>query len=102
MRSIPSARLSAAPGAGWRLLADGQGQPKDAPPPDPQPVQGKLKIPIVATDHEVDHGRDITWMLRARQAPEHISEARISISWIVEGMASANRDGSRFRALTCF
>jgi hypothetical protein len=64
--------------------------------------QGKLKIPIVATDHEVDHGRDITWMLRARQAPEHISEARISISWIVEGMASANRDGSRFRALTCF
>jgi hypothetical protein len=50
--------------------------------------QGKRKIPFVATDHEVGHGRDIIWMLRARQAPEHISEAWIGTSWIVEVMAS--------------
>jgi len=29
----------------------------------------------VATDHEIGHGRNITWALRAKQAPEHIREA---------------------------
>jgi predicted transposase YbfD/YdcC len=53
--------------------------------------QGKRKIPFVATDHEAGHGRDITWMLRARQASEHISEAWIGTSWIVDVMASGTR-----------
>jgi predicted transposase YbfD/YdcC len=64
--------------------------------------QGKRKIPFVATDHEVAHGRDITWMLRARQAPEHISEAWIGTSWIVEVMASGTRDGKPFQATHLF
>ncbi|WP_255441135.1 hypothetical protein [Synechococcus sp. HK01-R] len=38
----------------------------------------------MATDHEVGHGRDITWTLRAKQALEHISEAWIGTSWTVE------------------
>ena len=35
---------------------------------------GKLQIPVEATDHEKSHGRDITWTLRAKHAPEHIRE----------------------------
>ncbi|MFN9695077.1 MAG: hypothetical protein ACK550_14975, partial [Synechococcaceae cyanobacterium] len=53
---------------------------------------------FVATDHEISHGRDITWTLRAKEAPEHISEAWIGTSWIVEVSAT----GSRGRLLsTC-
>ena len=37
--------------------------------------QAKHHIPFVATDHEIGHGRNITWTLRAKPAPEHIREA---------------------------
>jgi len=47
----------------------------------------------VATDHEISHGRNITWMLRAKQAPEHIRENWIGTSWIVEVMATGTRAG---------
>jgi hypothetical protein len=60
--------------------------------------QGKRHIPFVATDHEISHGRDITWTLRAKEAPEHISEAWIGTSWIVEVSATGSRDGKPFRA----
>jgi hypothetical protein len=60
--------------------------------------QGKRKIPFVATNHEISHGRAITWTLRAKQAPEHISEAWIGTSWIVEVAASGTRDGKPFHA----
>ncbi len=43
--------------------------------------QGKRKISFVATDHEISHARDITWTLRAKQAPKHICEAWIGTSW---------------------
>ena len=55
-------------------------------------------IPFVATDHEVSHGRDITWSLLAKEAPEHITEAWIGTSWIVEITASGTRDSKPFRA----
>ena len=64
--------------------------------------QGKRHIPFVATDHEVGHGRDITWTLRAKQAPEHIREAWIGTSWIVEVTASGTRDGKPFQAAHLF
>ncbi len=41
-------------------------------------------------------------MLRARQAPEHISEAWIGTSWIVEVMASGTRYSKPFRATHLF
>jgi hypothetical protein len=56
----------------------------------------------VATDHEKSHGRDITWTLRAKQAPEHISETWIGTSWIVEVVAEGTRDGKPFRATHLF
>ena len=60
--------------------------------------QGKRKIPFVATDHEVSHGRDITWTLRAKEAPEHIQEAWSGTSWIVDVTADGTRDGKPFHA----
>ena len=56
----------------------------------------------MATDHEKRHGRDITWTLRAKAAPEHISEAWIGTSWIVEVTASGTRDGRPFHATHLF
>jgi hypothetical protein len=64
--------------------------------------QGKRKISFVATDHEISHGRPITWTLRAKQAPEHIREAWIGTSWIVEVVASGTRDGKPFQATHLF
>jgi hypothetical protein len=64
--------------------------------------QGKRRIPFVATDHEVGHGREITWALRAKQAPEHIREAWIGTSWIVEVAATGTRDGKPFQATHLF
>ncbi len=60
--------------------------------------QGKRKIPFVGTDQEVGHGRDITWTLRAKQAPAHISDAWIGTSLIVEVTASSTRVGKPFQA----
>ena len=64
--------------------------------------QGKRHIPFVATDHEISHGRDITWTLRAKQVPKHIREAWIGTSWIVEMSADGSRDGKPFRATHLF
>jgi hypothetical protein len=64
--------------------------------------QGKRHILFLATDHEVSHGRDITWILRAKQAPEHISEAWIGTSWIVEVTAGSTRDGKPFHTTHLF
>ena len=64
--------------------------------------QGNRKIPFVAKDHEVSHGRNITWTLRAKSAPEHFREAWISTSWIVEVAASGTRDGKPFHATHLF
>ncbi|MFS6818299.1 hypothetical protein AAF134_02640 [Synechococcus lacustris Tous-12m] len=55
----------------------------------------------MATDHEISHGRNITWTLRAKQAREHIREAWIGTSWIGEMSADGSRDGSRFGRSTC-
>ena len=60
--------------------------------------QGKRHIPFLAMDHEKSHGRDITWTLRTKQAPEHITEAWIGTSWIVEVNATGSRDGKLFQA----
>ena len=64
--------------------------------------QGKRHIPFMATDYEIGHGRNITWILRAKQAPEHIREAWIGTSWIVEMTADGIRDGKPLRATHLF
>lgn len=61
-------------------------------------LQGMRYIPFAAMDHEVSHGRDIAWTLRAKKALEHIREALICTSWIVELKADGIRDDKPFRA----
>ena len=64
--------------------------------------QGKRHIPFVASDHEISHGRSITWTLRAKQAPAHIREAWSGTSWIGELAATGTRDGKPFCATHLF
>jgi hypothetical protein len=63
---------------------------------------GKRKITYVARDHEISHGRTITWTMRAKAAPEHIAQAWIGTSWIVEVVATGTRDGKPFQAIHLF
>ncbi len=56
----------------------------------------------MATDHEISHGRDITWTLRAKPAPEHIAQAWIGTGWIVEVAATGTRDDKPFQATHLF
>lgn len=56
----------------------------------------------MAMDHEISHGRNITWTLRAKQAPEHIREGWAGTSWIVEVTATGRRDGKPFQATHLF
>ena len=56
----------------------------------------------MATDHEIGHGRNITWTLRAKQAPDHIRESWAGTSWIVEVMASGSRYSKPFLAQHLF
>ena len=53
----------------------------------------------MAWDREISHGRDITWTLRAKQAPDHIREAWLCTSWIAELQAIGTHDGKPFQAV---
>ena len=64
--------------------------------------QWKRRIPFLARDHELSHGRDITWTLRAKEAPGHIRSAWVGTSWIVEVVTEGTRDGQPFRATHLF
>jgi hypothetical protein len=46
--------------------------------------EGKRQIPHAAEDHEKRHGRDTTWNLRAREAPDQIKANWPGCSWIVK------------------
>jgi hypothetical protein len=52
----------------------------------------------VATDQEISHGRDITWTLPTKEAPQHIRVSWVGTSWIVEMTATGTRDGRPFQA----
>jgi hypothetical protein len=61
--------------------------------------QGKRKMRFGARDHEIGHGRYISWTLRAPaagfriavEAPEHITESWIGSNSIVEVTPSSTR-----------
>ena len=56
----------------------------------------------MATDQEISHGRNITWTLRAKEAPQHIRESWVGTSWIVEMTATGTREGKPFQAQHLF
>ena len=53
------------------------------------------KIPFTATDDEKRHGRDTTWTLRAKEAPDHIKTNWPGCSWIVEVITTGTRKGKQ-------
>jgi len=53
----------------------------------------------VATNHEIGHGRNITWVLRAKAGPEPIAQAWIGTNWILEVAASGSRNGKCMAAI---
>ena len=63
---------------------------------------GKRKSPVFALDREVGHGRDITWRLNVKEAPQLIKENWRGTSWIVEVTASGTREGKPFDAMHHF
>ena len=102
MRSTPRSRFSAAQGAGVDFLLTVKGNQKTLHRQIRSQFQGKRQIPFVAMDHEIGHGRNITWTLRAKQAQEHIRETWIGTSWIVEVTATGSREGRPFQATHLF
>ena len=64
--------------------------------------QGRRTIHFVARDQEIRHGRNITWTLRAKEAPQHIRESWVGTSWILEMTATGIRDGKPFQAQHLF
>jgi hypothetical protein len=56
----------------------------------------------VAGDHEISHGRVITWTLRAKQGPTYIAETWVGTSWIVEVTSTGSGDGKPFHAQHLF
>ena len=57
--------------------------------------QGKRQIPFTAEDHEKRHGRDTTWNLRAKEAPDHIKANWPGCSCVVEVITTVTRKGKR-------
>jgi hypothetical protein len=102
MPCTPRNRFSTAPGAGRRLTPDSQGQPADAASQIQRQFEGKRQIPFLAKDHEIRHGRDITWRLRAKEASVHIREEWVGTSWIVDVVTTGRRDGKTFHAKHLF
>ena len=64
--------------------------------------EGNRQIPFLATVQEIGHGRDITWTLRAKEAPEHIRQEWLGTSWIVEVVTTGTRDRKPFSAKHLF
>ena len=54
--------------------------------------QGKRQIPFTATGHDNRHGRDTTWNLRAKEAPDFIKANWPGCSWIVEVITTGTRN----------
>ena len=56
-------------------------------------IRHSLNTPFTAFFSEHGHGRDATWTLRAKQAPDLITEAWPGSSWIVQLVVSGKRAG---------
>jgi hypothetical protein len=102
MPCTPRNHFSASPGAGADFLLMVTVSWRSLPRQIGCQFQGKRKIPCVETDREFSHGRVISCMLRAKAAAEHIAQAWMGTSWIVEVMATGTRDGKPFQLTHLF
>jgi hypothetical protein len=63
---------------------------------------GKRQILFEATNHEFNHGRDISWALRAKYAPELIRESWVGTTSVLKLTATGTRDCRPFQAIHLF
>ena len=98
MRCTRSSRFSTAQGAGGDFLLTVKANQRTLHRQIVSQMVGRRKIPVAAMDREVGHGRDITWLLRAKEAPETIKANWHGTSWIVEVIVSGTLEGRLFAA----
>ena len=58
--------------------------------------RGNRHFPVVISDFEASHGRQVRWTLRARIATGGIRERWAGASWIIELVSTGRRDGKPF------
>jgi hypothetical protein len=58
--------------------------------------------PVVISDVEASHGRQMRWTLRARNATAAIRERWVGASWIIELASTGRRDGKPFNHVHLF
>ena len=68
----------------------------------PASSRGSARSLFWQLGQEISHGREITWTLRAKEAPQHIRQSWVGTSWIVEMSATGTRDGKPFHATHLF
>ena len=64
--------------------------------------RGNRHFPVVISDFEASHGRQVCWTLRARNATGTIRERWAGASWIVELVSTSRRDGKPFQHVHLF
>jgi hypothetical protein len=64
--------------------------------------RGNRHFPVVISDFEASHGRQVRWTLRARSATAAIRERWAGASWIFELVSTGRRDGKPFHHVNLF
>ena len=64
--------------------------------------RGYRHFPVVISDVDAGHGRQVRWTLRARNATDSIRERWVGASWIVELVSTGWRDGKPFHHIHLF
>ena len=64
--------------------------------------RGNQHFPVVISDFEASHGRQVRWSLRARNATGVIRERWAGASWIIELVSTGRRDGKPFHHVHLF
>lgn len=82
------------PGAGGDVLRSVKSNQKPLYRQSGSQLQGKRHIPHAACDHEKRHGRDTSWELSVKEAPEHIKANWPGSDWIVEMVTTTKRSGT--------
>ncbi|MGL6133493.1 MAG: hypothetical protein ACRC1L_04810 [Prochlorococcaceae cyanobacterium] len=64
--------------------------------------RGHRHFPVVISDFEASHGRQVRWRLRARNTTDTICERWVGASWIIELVSTGRRDGKEFHHVHYF
>ena len=102
MRFTSSKCFSAAHRAGADFLLGVQANHKTLYRQIADQLLGKCMIHFMATDHEIGHGCDIPWSLRAQEVPVNIQAKWHGTILIAEVTATGIRDIKPFKAMHRF